>query len=231
MMLIVRMFPRMDINKVWDYVEKDLVKSEATKYVTPLYATQTEGMMSVGVIFDVKDPDNIAHFLVDHLANYDEVHHTKTVSLMKPTFFPIPKKRPHNAQRYVIRIYTHARNYRQIYDYLVNYKYPFNLFPVYVTYSLGDEDIILNIGSDSFETVNTFVREKLRSLEGADTVTIHPVIKAKRFASLEELIKLQTQHLTEKGKKVPASDQDKDFDWVEDFEFYAMLTGAFRRDL
>ncbi len=231
MMLIVRMFPRMDINKVWDYVEKDLIKSEATKYVTPLYATQTEGMMSVGVIFDVKDPDNIAHFLVDHLAKYDEVHHTKTVSLMKPTFFPIPKKRPHNAQRYVIRIYTHARNYRQIYEYLVNYKYPFNLFPVYVTYSLGDEDIILNLGADSFESVNTFVREKLRSLEGADTVTIHPVIKAKRFASLEELIKLQTQHLTEKGKNVPAAEQDKDFDWVEDFEFYAMLTGAFRRDL
>ncbi len=231
MMLIVRMFPRMDISKVWEYVEKDLVSSEATKLVTPLYATQTEGMMSVGVIFDVKDPDNIAHFLVDHLANYDEVHHTKTVSLMKPTFFSIPKKRPHNAQRYIIRIYTHARHYRDIYEHLINYEYPFNIFPIYTTYSLGDEDIILNIGADSFDTVNNFVREKLRSLHGADTVTIHPVVKAKRFASLEKLIELQQKHLSDKAKKMASTDQDKDFDWVEDFEFYAMLTGAFRRDL
>ena len=231
MMLIVRMFPRMDISKVWEYVEKNLVSSEATKLVTPLYATQTEGMMSVGVIFDVKDPDNIAHFLVDHLAKYDEVHHTKTVSLMKPTFFPIPKKRPHNAQRFIVRIYTHARNYQDIYNYLVNYDYPFDIFPIYVTYSLGDEDIILNVGAESYDTVNKFVREKLRILEGADTVTLHPVIKAKRFAPLEKLIKLQYEHLGDKAKKMALADEDKDFDWVEDFEFYAMLTGAFRRDL
>ena len=74
MMIIVRLFPRMDINKVWDYVEGDLIKKAESDGVTPLYATQTEGMMSVGVIFDVKDPDNIADFLTENLANYDDIH-------------------------------------------------------------------------------------------------------------------------------------------------------------
>ena len=106
MMIIVRLFPKMDLKKIWDYVEGDMVLKAKSNNVTPLYATQTEGMMNVGVLFDVKDPDNIAHFLTETLSNSDEVHHTRTLSLMKPVFFPIPKKKPENMQRFIIRIYT-----------------------------------------------------------------------------------------------------------------------------
>jgi hypothetical protein len=63
MMIIVRLSPKSDLNKIWDYVEHHISREETTKYVTPLYATQAEGMMSVGVIFDVKDTENITHFL------------------------------------------------------------------------------------------------------------------------------------------------------------------------
>src|SRR4030042_5372616 len=94
MMIIVRLSPKSNLEKIWDFVENHIIKEEATKFVTPLYATQAEGMMSVAVVFDVKDPDNIAHFLVENLAKCTECHHTSTVSLMKPVFFPIPKKRP-----------------------------------------------------------------------------------------------------------------------------------------
>ncbi len=38
-----------------DYVEHE-IKEESSKSITPLYATQTEGMMDVGIIFDVKHP-------------------------------------------------------------------------------------------------------------------------------------------------------------------------------
>jgi DNA-binding Lrp family transcriptional regulator len=230
MMIIVRLHPKTDLNKIWNYVEKEIAK-ETTESVTPLYATQTEGMMSVGVIFEVKDIGDIADFLTENIAKVDEIHHTNTVSLMKPVFFPIPKKKPENLQRYVIRIYTHAKYYKPIYNYLINYDYPFNLFPIYISYSLGDEDIIMNAAADSRETINRFVREKIRSLEGADTVTFYPVVKAKRFASLAELIKHQKEHLAEKAKEIPESEVDEEFDWVEDFEYLAMLTGAFRRDL
>ncbi len=231
MMIIVRLFPKTDLQKIWSYVEDDMISHETSKYVTPLYATQTEGMMSVGVIFNVKDPDDIAHFLTENLAKYDEIHHTKTVSLMKPIFFTIPKEKPETLHRYVIRIYTHARHYKDIYNYLAEFDYPFNLFPIYIAYSLGDEDIIMNVGADSPETVNKFVRENIRNLDGADTATFYPVIKAKRFASLEQLAKQQKEHLADKAKKVPEKEQDLDFDWVEDFETYALMTGAFRRDL
>src|SRR4030043_1843337 len=102
MIIIVRLAPKSNVNKIWDFIENNITKEEATKYVTPLYATQAEGMMSVGVIFDVKDPDNIAHFITESLAKCEECHHTNTVSLMKPVFFSIPKNRPQNIQRYII---------------------------------------------------------------------------------------------------------------------------------
>ena len=53
MMLIVRLFPKMDLSKVWDYVESDLITNAESDGVTPLYASQTEGMMSVGVILNL----------------------------------------------------------------------------------------------------------------------------------------------------------------------------------
>ncbi|MBN2066410.1 MAG: hypothetical protein JW771_06345 [Candidatus Thermoplasmatota archaeon] len=231
MMVIVRLSPKSNLEKIWDYVDNHIVKEEATKYLTPLYATQAEGMMSVAVVFNVKDPDDIAHFLVENLAKCTECHHTSTVSLMKPVFFPIPKKRPATIHRYIIRIYTHPRNYKSIYEYLINYEYSFNLFPIYISYSLGDEDIVMNIAADSPEIVNKFIREKLRTLEGADTVLSYPVVKAKRFAPLEELIEEQQKHLSEQAKKIDESEIDKEFDWIEDFEEYALLTGAFPGDL
>ena len=231
MMIVVRLYPKSDLSKIWNYVENHIMNEEATKYVTPLYATQAEGMMSVAVVFEVKDPDNIAHFLVENLAKCEECHHTSTVSLMKPVFFPIPKKRPATIHRYVIRIYTHPRNYMSIYNYLLDYNYSFNLFPIYISYSLGDEDIVMNVAADSPETVNKFVREKIRSLEGANSVLFYPVVKAKRFAPLEKLIEEQEKHLTERTKKISESEVDKEFDWVEDFEDYALLTGAFPGDL
>ena len=230
MMMIVRLFPKSDLNRVWHYVE-NVIGKETSDVVTPLYATQAEGMMNVGVIFDVKDPDNIAHFLTETLSDFDECHHTKTISLMKPVFFPIPKKKPENIQRYIIRIYTHPKNYKKIYDYLINYNYPFNLFPIYVSYSLGDEDIVVNVASDSKQTVNNFLREKIRTMDGVDSAAFYPVIKAKRFATLEKLIQEQKAHLSERAKKIPVSELDAGFDWVEDFEEYALLTGAFPRDL
>ena len=230
MMIIARLYPKMDLQKVWHYVENEINK-ESTDLVTPLYATQTEGLMDVGVIFDVKDVDNIAHFLLENVSKCDDIHHTKTVSLMKPVFFPIPKEKPDNMQRYVIRIYTHPKNYGEIYNYLINYKYPFNLFPIYISYSLGDEDIIMNVAADSAITVNNFLREKIRIMDGVDSSSFYPVIKAKRFATLEKLIEHQRKYLSEQSKKIPESETDKGFDWVENFEQYAMLTGAFRRDL
>jgi hypothetical protein len=230
MMVIVRLFPKADLNMTWKFVE-DVIAKETTKGVTPLYATQAEGMMNVGVIFDIEDPDNIAHFLTETLSKCNNCHHSKTISLMKPIFFPIPKKKPENIQRFVIRIYTHPRNYKVLYNYLTNYKYPFNLFPIYVSYSLGDEDIVMNIAADSAQTVNNFLREKIRTMDGVDSSSFYPVVKAKRFVSLEKLIETQRKHLAEKAKQIPESEMDKEFDWVENFEEYAMLTGALPGDI
>ena len=66
MLMIVRLYPKIDINKIWDYVEHEM-KEGSSKSLTPLYATQTEGMMDVGIIFDVKNPDDIAHFLTEEI--------------------------------------------------------------------------------------------------------------------------------------------------------------------
>jgi hypothetical protein len=68
-------------------------------------------------------------------------------------------------------------------------------------------------------------------MEGVDSSSVYPVVKSKRFAPLAKLIEEQKKHLADKAKKIPKDEIDDKFDWVEDFESHAMLTGAFRRDL
>jgi len=101
-----------------------------------------------------------------------------------------------------------------------------SLNQTYAFLSIEDKDVQL-----SFETVNNFVRDKIRNLDGALSVIFYPVVKAKRFAPLADLIKVQQKHLADKAKKIPKSELDEAFDFVEDFEEYALLTGAFPRDL
>jgi len=157
MLMIVRLYPKTDLSRVWNYIENE-IKEDPSKPYTPLYASQSEGMMNVGVIIDVKKPNDIASFLTEDIVKCDEIHYTKTVPLLKPVFFRIPKKKPETIQRYVIRIYAHPKNYKKIYDYLIDRNYPFNLFPIYISYSLGDEDIIMSIAADSENTVKRRIR-------------------------------------------------------------------------
>lgn len=225
MLMIVRLYPKTDLSRIWNYVERE-VKNEPSKPFTPLYATQTEGMMDVGLIFDVEEPDDLSVFITEKIVQCEEVHHTKTISLMKPVFFPVPKKKPEETRRFLIRIYAHPKYYKKVYDYLINYCYPFNLFPIYISYSLGDEDILMSVGADHKETVNQFVKE-IRSLDGIDQSSFYPVFRARRFASLERLIEEQKKYTI---KELPGRETDESFDWVENFEEYAKLTGAFPGD-
>jgi hypothetical protein len=89
----------------------------------------------------------------------------------------------------------------------------------------------MNVAADSAITVNNFLREKIRIMDGVESSSFYPVVKAKRFASLEKLIEYQKKYYSDKSKKIPDGDTDKGFEWFEDFEQYAMLTGAFRRDI
>lgn len=228
MILIVRLYPKREINKVWEFIENEIEKEESG-VVTPLYASQTEGMCEVSTIFDVKDPDNIAHFLTENISQCDECHHTKTVALMKPVFFPIPKKKPEVLHRYILHINTHPKYYKELYNYLIGYNYPENIFPIYISYSLGDEDILMSLAADSYETMKDFVRKRIQSKEGIELSALYPVIKSKRFAPLSKLVEYQKKFLAEKAKKIPEEEIDLEFDWT--FEEYAKLTGAFPRDL
>ncbi|MFO7677640.1 MAG: hypothetical protein R6V50_04580 [Thermoplasmatota archaeon] len=229
MLIIVRLYPRTDINKVWDFVEKE-IKDDSYEEITPLYATQSEGMMNIGLIFEVKGTDYMTKFITEDIVKCDEIHHTKTISLMKPIFFPIPKKKPETIHRYVIRVYAHPKQYKNVYDHLINHNYPFNLFPIYVSYSLGDEDIIMSLGADSEATVNKFVKSHIRQLDGVNQASYYPVYRAKRFASLAKLIEEQKEYLDKRSKSKSKDEFDYDFDWVENFEEHARLTGAFPGD-
>ena len=88
----------------------------------------------------------------------------------------------------------------------------------------------MSLAADSKETVKKFLREQIRTLDGVDQSNYYPVFRAKRFAPLKKLVDEQ-EKLLAKGTAKSKDEADLEFDWVEEFEKYAMLTGAFSRDL
>jgi hypothetical protein len=113
---------------------------------------------------------------------------------------------------------------------LLDYRYTFNIFPIYVSYSLGDEDIIMSIAADSEQTVDRFLKKHIRSHNGVYQAMYYPVHKAKRFAPLAKMIEEQKLHTDKKAWKKSQEEVDLDYDWVENFDEYAQITGAFPGD-
>ena len=89
----------------------------------------------------------------------------------------------------------------------------------------------MSVAADNEVTVNNFVKQHIRALDGVTQSSYYPVYRAKRFAPLEKLVEEQKKHLDKKTWKRKKEEFDLDFDWIENFEEYAKLTGAFPGDL
>jgi DNA-binding Lrp family transcriptional regulator len=225
MLLIVRLIVKGDPTNVWNYLVKNL-KGKETKKVKPLYISQLRGKNYIGVIFDIEKIDYIVKFLVQQIGACEGIVDTQTLTLMKPVFLPIPKERPECLNRYTVHLKVEPRSYHDVYNELLDYKYKNDVFPTYITYSLGDFDIMISMLAEGIDKVKSFADDTLSNIDGVTEFEIYPIERAEHLASNETWRRLQRSLLHIPPWVSKELKKHYLYDYELSTEDYCKITGA-----
>lgn len=225
MMLIVRLYPKKALASVWKALEKNVDLLE-TKNYTALYATQLSGNNYVSVIFELKDLGNIEDFYMKVMEKIPDIRQTETLTLMKTEYYLIPKNRPEKLSRFQIHLNCEPEHYAQVFEKMREYKLPSNIFKTFISFSFGQDDIIMSVLSNSADSVLQIVEEKLAKIPGVSTIRFTHVVKCLRLVNNQKWKEHKIKYLGP-GQIMKGMEVD-DESTIEDF---ASLTGCFVHEL
>lgn len=230
MLLIVRLIYEGEPEKVWDYLINNL-RGRETKKIKPVFISQLKGKNYVSVIFNVEKIDHLVKFLVEQVGECEGIQDTQTLTLMKPVFLPIPKDRPAEQCRFSIFLKVEPRYYHDVYNELLDYKYGVHLFPTYISYSLGEFDIVLSVLADNLNTVKDFANEKLSNFKGITDCTSCQIERSELLGKMDSWRRLQRSLLHIPTWATKEIRKHYLYDYDLSIEDYCKLTGAMVHEL
>ena len=221
MMIIVRLFPKEDLKDSWNRTLNSFEEMH-DENCTPLYISRQEEKDFMSIMYDVKDIDSFADVLVRKIPSAANSEKTRTITLLKPVFFPAPKERPEQLERYQVAMRVASDELDDVFNHVIHLDYSVDLFPTYAAYSFGEDDILVSMLSISRDKLRAFVKEKIESQKGVLSVDVARIDMSKRLAPLE----MWRRYREEKYLFKP-------YDGFEDYDFteQALLSGAFEKDL
>jgi len=184
MMVMVRIFPSGKLEESWNRV-LDKLEDLSNMYCTPLYLSQREEEKFMTLIYDIKDPDHFTDIVVKKIPELLRPEMMRTITLLRPVFFPAPKDRPQNLERYQVAIRAKCGELESIFNYLLHLDYPADTFPTYAAYSFGEDDILLSMLTTSRERLGRFLGATLESQKGVVSIGIGHISRSKRVAPTE----------------------------------------------
>ena len=184
MMVIVRIFPSGKLEESWNKV---LENPEALSniYCTPLYLSQREEENFMTLIYDVNDADRFADIVVKSIQSLLHPEKTRTITLLKPVFFPAPKDRPKDLERYQVAVRGMCGELENIFNHILHLDYPGDAFPTYAAYSFGEDDILTSMLSTGRDRLGQFLKANLESQRGVISLDISHISRSKRVAPTE----------------------------------------------
>jgi len=181
MMIIVRIFPSGNLDEAWNRI-LDHLESISSQHCIPLYLSQQEEKNFMSLVYDVVDTDFLYDILVNRIPSVLQTEKTRTITLLKPAFFPAPRNRPENLERYQVALKAVSQELKNVFNRVLDLRYPKDAFPTYVAYSFGEDDILASMLSTSRARVNQFVKENLEPLKGVTSVEVSLINRSKRVA-------------------------------------------------
>jgi len=221
MMILLRIFPKQDLSDSWRRALGNPEKI-SNKDCTPLYASQREEKDFMSVMYDVNDIDSFADVLVNKIPSAVNSKKTRTITLLKPVFFPAPKDRPEQLERYQVAVRVASDELNNVFNRILHLNYPVDLFPTYAAYSFGEDDILVSMLSISRDKARAFVKEKIESQEGVLSVDVARIDVSKRLAPLD-----MWRHYREEKYLFKPSEGFEEYDFTEQ----ALISGAFVKEL
>jgi hypothetical protein len=181
MMVIVRIFPSGELAESWNRV-LDNLEVLSNMHCTPLYLSQREEENLMTLIYEVKDLDRLADIVVKKIPSLLQAEKTRIITLLRPVFFPAPRDRPQNLERYQVAVRGTCGELENIFNHILHLDYPRDVFPTYAAYSFGEDDILTSMLSTSRERLTQFLRANLECQKGIINIDIGHINRSKRVA-------------------------------------------------
>jgi len=213
MMLIVRMYPRYETDSVWKYVESRFSKTK-NKDIVPLFMSQQDYQDYVSVVLEVGNEDELAGFFEKEVAPCKEIAHTRTITLLKPSFYPVPKTTPKDFCRFRVALGVNPSCYTKAYDRLLRMDPPKHIRFTYVTYSFGEDDILVSLLAKDLESVRSFVADYLEKIVGVESVRISLTHRTARLADATTWTKALKRYSMSRFLPGAKSAEEDGFDWT-----------------
>ncbi|MFQ6061457.1 MAG: hypothetical protein ACE5KV_09255 [Thermoplasmata archaeon] len=222
MMLILRLHPKYELEKVWDFVDKEF-KDHPSKDVLPLFASHAENRNHVSVLIETESMDAIADLLVNQIAKCEEITRTRTITLMKPAFFPVPRDIPRGMSRFMVMLSVRPKSYSDVYNNLIRMKRPLDIYFSYAAYSCGKEDVRISAIARDWDSLRAFVNKSVSTLKGVKSTTIMRIRRSMRLTTPKKWLEHQKKYAVSRLTGEPAKG-GYEYDWT--FIEHCTLHGA-----
>lgn len=199
-------------DSVWDYVIKNH-NHWRTEDVRPLYMTERHMQEDTSLILDVKNPDALNDFLMEHIAKLRYVRGIWVLNMAKIRFFRIPLDRPRDFSRFTVTIDAVPGHLDQIYDAISGFKPGRDVMINYIanTFESFNAAVMVSVLARSRNHMEAFVEDCIKPLEGVHGTEVTYITKTKRLVTPEEWEESVGPYFIEPGGK-PIKDIDPKHD-------------------
>ncbi len=227
--VIVRLFGKTELADLWNEIDSDVRNYESSTAI-PLYASQPEKKNYISVVFEVSNFENLKNFITRNVQTMKHVEKTRTIPMLEPTYFMMPKQHPANLFRFLVCMRVTPKKFQTVRSKITALNYPDNVYLTYISYTLGDDDILVSLLAESRKAVRNFAKMAFDDMESVHSYDISNQLATRRLASPEQWQKHMNRFLSNFDKH-HKKDFDRKFDWTDEFKEDAAMSGAFVSDL
>ena len=212
MIIVVRLYPHYEVEKVWQYVNKHFSDMKGDSIV-PLFVSEQDYQNHVSLICEVNDFDSLADFLIKDIAPCKDIAHTRTATMLKPAFHPIPRNASEKLCRFLVPLKVKPEKFAEMYEKLLKLTPPDDIHIAYVAFSLGEEDMLISLLSESRDSVIKFVAGRIEDT-GIESIRIGVTHRTKRLVNADKWREVQAKYAKSRLYGSKGRPEEFAFDWT-----------------
>ena len=189
-----------NMDRVWRRVVREHKKWSGKK-ARVAYLTHRSLQEDVSVILDAKDMDAVADFAIKRLASLKEAAGIRTIALMLPRFFRVPKGRTSQMKRYTTSIKVDPSELKNVYEYLSGFIPSKEVAPVYLACALNGygRDLMFSFLCPGETTAKKFVSSYIIPCKGILDTHTTLISHSKRLMEKDDWLAIIKKYSYKKG--------------------------------
>ncbi len=227
--VIVRLSATKRVLTQWDEIEKSLRRRE-TRDVAPIFASLQEAKGFISVMFEARNLEVLKDFLVDVLPKVMEAEKTRTIPLLEPTYFLMPREHRRDLKRFLVSLRTEPTQYHVVRSRVFGLDYPDDIHPTYLSYIMGQNDLVLSVLARSARAARDFARQSFGSMPEVLAYDVSSQLRTTRLTSRTRWRQHRNKYLSSYDKQ-HRKDYDAEYDWTESSYAYDLMNGAQSREM